>query len=173
MFLIRMRSSIKYLFGIALILPLLAGCLTQAPEKPDAPPDDIALAEATLREFFQALHEGEYEKAVELYGGSYETLNYFNPDLDPADHKTLWKRVCTVNGYLCLLMGEVLAVERTDESTFTLTVQFLTNEGEVFILGPCCGADETTMPPISEFPIRISLDDQGEFKVLDLPPYVP
>ena len=170
---IGMRSPIRRLFGIALILFLLAGCLTKPPDKPDAPPEEIPLATETLREFFQALHAEEYEAAAELYGGSYETLVYFNPDLDQADHITLWKRICTVNGFQCLRMGEVLTVERTDENSFTLTVQFLTDEGEVFVLGPCCGEDETTMPPVSEFPFRVAQEGTGAFKVLDLPVYVP
>lgn len=169
----KVRSSIKNVLGLAVILPLLAGCFSPAAEKPESPPTEADLAEETLRGFFQALHAGEYDMADGLYGDSYETLIYFNPDLDPAEHTALWERLCTVNGFQCLEMGQLISLERTDESTFTLTVQFLTDEGDVFVLGPCCGADETTMPPVSEFPIRIALDDNGEFKVLDLPPFVP
>jgi len=59
------------------------------------------------------------------------------------------------------------------EGEFILTVQFLTNADEVFFLGPCCGEDETTMPPISEFSIHVVQNLTGGFKILDLPPYVP
>ena len=175
----RMNEAVIYcrLRVVAIILILvavsLAGCLSPPPEKPEQPPDELALAEATLREFYQALHEGEYENAVELYGGEYDTLTSMNPDLDPANSLALMARGCEFNGINCLLLGEVLAVERTDESTFTFTVQFLSEQGEVFILGPCCGADETEMPPTSEFSVRVALDEEGGFKVLDLPPYVP
>jgi len=70
-------------------------------------------------------------------------------------------------------MGEVLSVEKTGEGEYTFTVQFLRDDGEVFVLGPCCGADETEMPPTSEFTVRVAADQRGDFKVLDLPPYVP
>jgi hypothetical protein len=166
----RLRVLILLLILVALAL---AGCLSQAPEKPDAPPDEITLAEATLREFFQALHEGEYENAVELYGGDYDPLISMNPDLDPSDGPALMAQGCEFNGFSCLRMGQVLAVERMDNSIFTIKVQFLTDDGEVFFLGPCCGAGETSLSPVSEFKFRVSQDGSGQYRVLDLPVYVP
>ena len=155
------------------ILLLLAGCFAWAPERPATPPDDTAQAETAARAFFEALHDRDYEKAVELYGGSYDVLTSMNPDLDPADGPALFAQGCQFNGFTCLRMGEVLGAARSGEGEYTLMVQFLREDGEIFVLGPCCGADETEMPPLSEFPIRVIEDESGVYKVLDLPPYVP
>lgn len=171
---IRRISGLSRVFLVdAVFLLLLASCFAWAPERPAEPPDDTAQAETVARAFFEALHGGDYEKAVELYGGSYDVLTSMNPDLDPADSPALFAQGCQFNGFTCLRLGEVLSAERTGEGEYTLTVQFLRNDGEVFILGPCCGANETEMPPMSEFPIRVIEDETGEYKVLDLPPYVP
>ncbi len=158
---------------IVLILSLLSGCLSQAPEKPDEPLDEFTLCEISLRDFFDTLHAGEYETAAELYGGTYDTLTDMNPDLAPIDFPALWERACTVNGFQCLRVGEILGVVRTREGECILTVQFLQENGEIFFRGPCCGADETSIPPISEFEFRVSRDDSGQYWVLDLPVYVP
>ena len=169
------RSTSWFLVGILLILLLLAGCLGGAPEKPAAAPtaDQADLAEEAARDFFEALHEGSYEAAVLLYDGDYEPLISMNPDLDPENGAELFAMGCQFNGFTCLRMGEVLSAEKTGEGEYTFTVQFLRDDGEVFVLGPCCGADETEMPPISEFTVRVAADQRGDFKVLDLPPYVP
>jgi hypothetical protein len=142
-----------------------AGCSFYSPDKDQA--------EAALRSFFDALNQGDYATAAELYSGSYAVLREYNPDLDPADHPALWERACTMNGFQCLLLGEIIPVEATGKGEITLRVEFLTRSGEVFFLGPCCGADETSMPPVSEFEFRVSQDDSGQYKVLDLPVYVP
>jgi hypothetical protein len=164
----------KYVLVLTpLILLLLAGCLGQAPEKPADPPDQAAQAEAAARDFFDALHQGDYQNAVELYGGSYDVLTGMNPDLDPEDRSGLLAQGCEFNGLVCMRMGDVLSTERTGEGEYTFTVQFLREDGEVFVLGPCCGEDETSMPPVSEFQVRAARDGSKEFKALDLPPYVP
>jgi len=164
----------KFVKGLALLsLLLLSGCLGQSPEKPAVPPDEAAQAEAAARDFYAALHQGDYQNAVELYGGSYDVLTGMNPDLDPEDRSGLLAQGCEFNGLVCLEMGEVLAVERTGEGEYTFTVQFLLDDREVFVLGPCCGEDETSMPPVSGFQVRAARDGSKEFKALDLPPYLP
>ncbi len=167
------RSKTFILIGAILLLLLLAGCQLNAPERPSQPPDGAAQAESTARIFFEALHGENYQLAADLYGGFYEVLTGMNPDLDPQDSAGLFARGCQFNGFTCLRMGEVLSTEKSGEGEYTLTVQFLTDDGEIFLLGPCCGEDETSMPPISEFTIRVAADENEEYKVLDLPPYVP
>jgi hypothetical protein len=56
---------------------------------------------------------------------------------------------------------------------YTLTVTFLTDLLETYQLGPCCGADPATTPPQTEFTFRVARDRSGQYKVLDLPVYVP
>lgn len=154
-------------------LLLLAGCFGQSPQKPDIPPEMSIQTEEAARSFFEALHEEDFQEAAELYGGSYEILIDMNPDLDPEDGPALLARGCQINGFVCLRMGQVLSVGEIRPGKYDLEVQFLTEGGEIFWLDSCCGANLTEMDPTSEFQIQIVLDDSGDHKVMDLPPYVP
>ncbi len=51
-------------------------------------------------------------------------------------------------------------------------VRFLTPGGEVWTLGPCCGATEEEMPPVSEFTFTVRRTSNGS-RVQTLPVYVP
>ena len=64
-------------------------------------------------------------------------------------------------------------LKHDDGSIFTFTVTFRNRDGSTFVLGPCCGADATEMPPVSEFEYHVELTNSGDFRVLDLPVYVP
>jgi hypothetical protein len=57
------------------------------------------VAEAALTEFYNLLNQGEYGKAVVLYGGSYDELEYFNPGMDPEDRAGLLAAACEINGF--------------------------------------------------------------------------
>jgi len=57
-----------------------------------------------LSAFFNRLAAGQYAAAATLYGGSYETLVGFNPDIDPVDVAALWRHGCEMNGLQCLLV---------------------------------------------------------------------
>lgn len=129
-------------------------------------------AAAALQAYFNALSQGRYAEAVELYGGSYETPQYFNPDVNPQEHEQLFELVCTVNGLQCLQVHEILQSKRLDADTFSFLITFTGRDGGVFVLGPCCGADETQMPPVSQFTYTVKRID-GQFKVMELPVYVP
>ncbi|MCI0551542.1 MAG: hypothetical protein L0287_11345, partial [Anaerolineae bacterium] len=58
-------------------------------------------------------------------------------------------------------------------STYIFQVEFNNADGTLFVRGPCCGANETEMPPVSQFEYRVSMTAPGKFTVMDLPPYVP
>jgi len=131
-----------------------------------------AQAQATLERYFSALAAGDYATADNLYGGDYQLFLDWNHDLTVEDHTALWERACQWNGLNCLaLRSATLVTQQAD--VFTFSVEFSNPDGSLFILGPCCGADETTMPPLSRFDIRVRRDADGQFKVLDLPVYSP
>jgi hypothetical protein len=54
----------------------------------------------------------------------------------------------------------------------TFTVQLLTRTGERFVLGPCCGETEQSMPPQRAFTFTVRQSDD-RYLVLDTPPYMP
>jgi len=130
-------------------------------------------AYTVLLQYFDHLHAGRYEDAVTLYGGDYQLLIDQNPEIDPADHVALLKNACTTNGFRCLKIKLAGIDRKNSPNEYVFTVQFQNDDGTLFVLGPCCGASETEQPPISFFEIRVLKAAEGEFRVLDMPPYMP
>ena len=107
-----------------------------------------------------------------LYGGDYEQLQIFHPSADPADHAALWSWSCEKAGLQCLKV-RVATFKILQGDTHVFQVEFSNADGSLFVLGPCCGADETEMPPVSQFEYRVGRESDGSFRVIDLPPYTP
>jgi hypothetical protein len=153
----------KKVFILLLVL-ILAAC------SPVERKSETAKAETTMRDFFSVLANGQYAEAVTLYGGNYEVLAGWNPDISPTDYTSLWQRGCEQNGLVCMEIMEIVKVEE-NETNFEFTVTFKMKDGELFELTGCCG--ETFPEPISEYVIGVQSDGNGKYKVLSLPPYVP
>lgn len=134
---------------------------------------DDNLAHTTLVQFFNHLYAGRYEEAVTLYDGDYQLLIDQNPEIDPADHVALLKNACTTNGFQCLKIKLAGIDWKNSPNEYVFTAQFQNDDGSLFVLGPCCGASETEQPPVSFFEIRVLKIAEGEFRVLDMPPYMP
>ena len=129
--------------------------------------DDQA-ASLALMEFFDHLHTGRYEEATYLYGGTYHTMIDQNPTIDPQDHAVLLRNACTINGFQCLQI-KVAGIDRKPSPTeFIFAVQFKNSDGSEFVL-----TSETEQTPTSFFEIRVIKTPQGEFRVIDMPPYMP
>jgi hypothetical protein len=129
-------------------------------------------AQQTLINFFALLNTEKYAEADALYGGSYEQLQVFNPDADPSDHDTLWASACERSGLQCLTV-RTATFKKLQGDTYVFQVEFNNPDGSLFVLGPCCGANETEMPPVSQFDYRVVRTAEGKFVVMDLPPYFP
>lgn len=143
---------------------------TSTQASPEPPAEQVA-QEALIR-YFSLLSNGQYSQAVELYGGDYDTLAEWNPDIDPSDHAGLLERGCMMNGLQCLVVHEILATERISQDSYRFTVQFENQDGTLFVRGPCCGATEEEMPSQSDFVFTVVKQGEG-FAVQDLPVYVP
>ena len=135
-----------------------------------SPKTGISNAENTMRTFFTALVEKDYQTAVSLYGGSYAELTQMNPDISPADYVTLWQHGCEQNGFVCMEVMDIVRAEEKD-SQIEFGVTFKTKDGELFEFTGCCG--ETLPEPITEYVIVVKADAEGNYKVQSLPPYVP
>ena len=129
-------------------------------------------AHDVLTRFFELLSTKQYVEADMLYGGDYEQLKIFSPEADHPDHVKLWSNACDLAGLQCL---EVRKTEffKLQGDTYVFQVEFSNPDGSLFVLGPCCGANETEMPSVSQFEYRIARNPDGKFLVMDLPPYVP
>ncbi len=174
--------KIKLLFGILFIL-ILSACSLDVIAKPgvDEPvseepaqnmPGEAEARSAALA-FYSALNQGAFDQAVRYYGGSYEGLEGYNPLIDPGDQAGLLKAGCEASGIMCLDVLEITLVQENEPGEYIYEVSFANPDGSLFILGPCCGATEEEMPPISAFTVHVVCDPDGICRVLDLPPYVP
>lgn len=158
--------SSKYFFQILFILlvQLLSACASQ--------PSDSEQARQALTGFFDALSKGHYSDAVSLYGGSYEILVGYNPEINPDDQAALWQNGCQVNGLQCLTVRSATFKELNSDGEYLFTVEFNAPDGSLFERGACCGEEPTT-PPQFQFEYRVVEGGDGRFRVLDLPVYVP
>ncbi len=167
-----MKTKITLTF---LLLFLVACQPTPEPIVPlpnHTPPVEIQ-AKLDMINFFVYLNHAKYEQAVGLYGGSYEILEGYNPDIDPASKSELLKAGCEFNGLTCLQLYQADLSERPSNNEFVFTVSFRNPDGSIFELGPCCGATIEEMPPVSQFEIHVTCPSENSCLVLDLPPYVP
>ena len=132
----------------------------------------MAEAHDVLVDFLTLLQEKKYAEAVPLYGGEYEALQVFNPEIDPDDHLALWTWACDNLLLQCLEVRSATFKELRGDS-YVFQVEFNNPDGSLFVRGPCCGASETEMPPVSQFEYLVSRDADGRFVVMNTPPYVP
>ena len=135
-------------------------------------PSTAGEAQDALVNFLTLLHTAKYTQAVPLYGGDYEALKVFNPEIDPKDPAALWMWSCDHQLLQCLEVRSV-TFEQLVEDAYIFQVEFSNPDGSLFVLGPCCGATETEMPPVSQFQFTVIRNADGRFVVMNTPPYVP
>ena len=166
-----MKQCLIFLFAMVLI-----GCASQPIGTPQpiqtSLPSTASEAHDTLINFFALLNAENYSEADALYGGTYEGLQNNNPDIDPSDHAALWARGCKQNGLQCLEVRSATFKELQGD-IYVFQVEFSNPDGSLFVLGPCCGANETDMPPVSKFDYAVGRNAEGKFLVMNEPPYVP
>jgi len=161
----------RWLLIMSLILLLLSAC-----KSVPLPPTDIpieTLARNAMFDYFANLNNAEYDLAVSHYGGTYEVLHGFNPDLDSQDKAALFQAGCERNGLVCMQIMTAKLTSQPDPLAFVYKVSYRGSNNQEFLLGPCCGATETEMPPVRYFEVTVACDIEEVCKVLDLPPYVP
>lgn len=135
--------------------------------------EDVEGAQDVLRRFFELLHDSLYAEAAALYGGSYSfLLEGCCPDADPDDVVYLWREGCGRCGLQCLDVREVVDWTALPDGGYRFRVKFSTDEGDLFVSGPCCGATAEEEPPDSVFWFNVLRTDEG-WKVGRLPLYVP
>ena len=156
---------------MSIILLSLSAC-KPVPLPPTYVPLETSARNAMFA-YFASLNNAEYDSAVTYFGGSYEVLQRFNPDLDPQDKAALFQAGCERSGLVCMQLMTAKLISQPDPLTFIYKVSYRGANNQEFVLGPCCGATETEMPPVRYFEVTITCYEDADCKVLDLPPYVP
>lgn len=150
---------VQYQLELELLRPLVP-----LPDTPEA-----RQSREALEAFLAATHEGDYVTAASLYGGSYESLIDWNPPVDPADGPALFASACAHQLRCELAVRRVLAGS-IQPGMYTFYVEFETDDGEPWTMGPCCGSE--TDPTVSQFPFVVSWTADGP-RVLTTPIYTP
>ena len=161
---------------LLLALALACGC---SPNLGDAPvttnePSEVTARQSLIR-FFHALKQGDYETAVNLYGGSFETMVEDNPSMDPNDHGGLFEAACTMNGAQCLDVRSALKdpAEAGTGGAYFFLVEFNQADGSRFSLGPCCGDNSAGAAAQTQFRFEVREMDDHQFRVVTPPVYMP
>ncbi|MGB9668841.1 MAG: hypothetical protein ACPL0B_00510 [Anaerolineales bacterium] len=136
-------------------------------------PAELLKAKTVLESYFKALQSKKYIDAASMYGGDYEILVNNNPDVNASDYPALFEKACTQNGFVCdITIKNIVHVVQLGAGEFRFTVEFQNSDGTLFILEPCCGSDISEFPPLTQFDFVVKNID-GNYKVMDLPVYVP
>ena len=155
------------------LLILVTGCKPNVATPVPTPLSSTASkAQEVLIKFFGLLNSKQYAEADALYGGDYEQLKVFSSDTDPSDHAKLWADACQLAGLQCLEVRSA-TFKNLQGDTYIFQVEFSNPDGSLFVLGPCCGANETEMPPVSQFEYAVARNASHQYVVMNLPPYVP
>ena len=130
--------------------------------------DDSDRARAALAAYLDALHSRQYATAATYYSGSYELLTGYNPDIASDDHVQLLERACTANGFQCLSVAQIVPDRVISPTQFGFLVEFANADGTPFVFTPPPGA---IGHPRARFQFTV-VNEDGSFRVLELPPYV-
>lgn len=161
------------LLALALTLNACTGSSPVEPSRtPVSPSAAIEVARETLVSYFRDLHTGDYAAAAGRYGGELGALVAWNPDVDPSDPAALLEAVCT-RQLQCLPVRSIASANQVDETSFEFKIEFSNPDGSLFVLGPCCGATKTEMPPISQFDCTVKKRGVQDYEVMCLPVFVP
>jgi hypothetical protein len=171
----RKNEEISVFFSTGLLLLIaLTSCSNRNPKVTNTPGStDEQSAQKVLLNFLENMHSGRFQEAVKSYGGSYQALIENNTNISSNDYAKLLEAACRINGFQCLEVQTTKLEKGISATEFSFRVEFLNENGTLFIRGPCCGGNATDFPPESSFMFRVTKDKEGNFRVMDLPPYVP
>jgi hypothetical protein len=124
-------------------------------------------AERALRDYFAALHSGDYSLAAKLYGGDTNLLQTWNPDIT-NNLPMLLQRACTQNGLKCLLPRSITYRGPDSNGGYRFFVELNNDDGTFFYQGSGGPGTES----VSVFLCRVVKAESG-YVVMDLPPYLP
>lgn len=156
----------KIVLMTIMCMGLTAGCAKQQPV------NETIVAQDTLISFFNNLNEGKFTEALDYFTTdekTWEELDIYNPDKE-TDHADIIENYCQAT--LTCLPASIVRSTKVNDNEYNYQIQFRKEDGNIFVLGPCCGATEEEMPPKDTFDFTVKKID-GTFKVITPPLYIP
>ena len=97
-------------------------------------------------------------------------LREWNPTVPATDYPILLMNGCKYNGLLCLKIKRLVYCEEVTPTVFTFTVQFMNDDGSLFVSGK--EAESPSAEPWKESEFTYTVRRVGDrFLVDGLPPY--
>ncbi len=115
------------------------------------------LPEQVLQSYFDSIANNDFKAVVSLYGGDYDLLQSYNPDISPTDYESLFRNFINHNGGQIVKIEQIHDKKNISDDEFQFDVTF-TQEGEKFRNGLHY---TYTVKKIN-----------GQWKVMELPPYL-
>jgi len=135
--------------------------------------EDEQMAINTLNQFFGYLHSKQYDQAMKIFSPSdrnWEMIESMSLENEKKSPSQIMKKYC--DSVRTCFRSEVLEVEEVEKNKYMLTVRFIQDDGEIFVLGPCCAATVEDMPPTKRFKYFVNKVN-GQFKVITIPQFIP
>jgi len=162
------KSTIQILL-ILLIVGLSTECIIG---NTDYSQDEIDEAKTVVCRFYGLLSEGSYTAASKLFAGDYRFHISCSSDVDPSNHEALWRAACGRCGLQCLEIREIEYKSSLLDAGMRFEVKYSTQDGELFIMWPCCGESEEESPPDSLFHVDVRKYESG-YLVETIPVFIP
>jgi hypothetical protein len=142
---------------------------------------ELQAAEKTLIDFFNYLHDGQYDKAVPLFEPCEEGVGLQRSSwegilsvLPPEERNNKGKALGAYYRSVGVpIKANVCAIKRIADNIFKLKIQFLKDDGSIYVYGSCCNATEKEIQSeIQEFDYFIQRVN-GVYKVRTPPLFRP
>lgn len=142
----------KIYFILISLLFILTGCTEKTEEYPDDP-------ETLMKAYFNSLYDENYDKVATYYGGTYEELQGYHPQMDNNDHAALFKAYIEITGGQLVKIESIININeiRTNEE-YSFELTFIDKKGNSFREGMV-------------YTYSVKKVD-GRYKVMELPPYL-
>lgn len=142
----------KIYFILITLLLVMTGCTGKAEEYPDDP-------ETLVQAYFNSLYDENYEKVATYYGGTYEELQGYHPQMNGNDHAALFEAYIEITGGQLVNIESIIKINeiRTNEE-YSFELTFIDKKGTSFREGMV-------------YTYSVKKVD-GQYKVMELPPYL-
>jgi len=133
---------------------------------------DSVLARQLVERYLNALAEGKYSAAAQLFVGEWQAVakNLFDSVPAGMDYAGFLERACAHGGHECRLrLRSVLHNSFIPPDTLVLTITYRDSAGRPFRWGPCCS--ESGVPDSTNKVVVVRT--RAGYRVRSLPLYIP